>query len=129
MGSGVGAAVTRKVAPLPGGATPCPCPAGDGFASAMTLKNTHLSYSRLSRFEQCPLSFKFQYIEKRRAEPGMPLRFGKVVHAALERLVREVIDGERTGPLDEDPTVTLFTQAWAAERLTGLHEFGEGVAM
>ena len=30
--------------------------------------NEHLSYSRLSRFEQCPLSFKLHYIDKRQAE-------------------------------------------------------------
>lgn len=94
-----------------------------------TFTNTHLSYSRLSRFEQCPLSFKLQYIDKRASEPGMPLRFGKVVHAALERLVREVIEQERTAPLDEERAVALFADAWAADGLTGLHEFGEGVAM
>lgn len=95
----------------------------------MTFTNTHLSYSRLSRFEQCPLSFKLQYIDRRQSDPGMPLRFGKVVHGALERLLREVIDQERTGPLDEERALALFTEAWGAERLTGLHEFGEGVAM
>lgn len=94
-----------------------------------TFANTHLSYSRLSRFEQCPLSFKFHYVERREAEPGMPLRFGKVVHAALERLLREVIDQEKTGPLDDERAVTLFSEAWAAEQLTGVHEFGEGVAI
>ena len=55
--------------------------------------NTHLSYSRLARFEQCPLSFKLHYVDGLRAEPGVPLRFGKAVHAVLEDLVREhVID-------------------------------------
>ena len=43
--------------------------------------NAPLSYSRLSRFEQCPLSFKLHYIEKRQSEPGLPLRFGKAIHA------------------------------------------------
>lgn len=95
----------------------------------MAFSNQHLSYSRLSRFEQCPLSFKFHYVERREAEPGMPLRFGKVVHAALERLLREVIDQEKIGPLDDERAVTLFSEAWAAEQLTGVHEFGEGVAI
>ena len=27
--------------------------------------NTHLSYSRLARFEQCPLSFKLHYVDGR----------------------------------------------------------------
>jgi putative RecB family exonuclease len=91
--------------------------------------NTHLSYSRLSRFEQCPLSFKLQYIDKRAAEPGMPLRFGKVVHATLERLLAEAVDQEQTGPLDEDHALDLFARAWADDRITGSQEFGEGVAM
>lgn len=94
-----------------------------------TFANTHLSYSRLSRFEQCPLSFKFHYVDRLPAEPGMPLRFGKVVHAALERLLREVIEQEKTGPVDDERAVTLFSEAWAAEQLAGVHEFGEGIAM
>jgi putative RecB family exonuclease len=93
----------------------------------MTFANTHLSYSRLSRFEQCPRSFQFQYVDKLPSEPGMPLRFGKVAHAALERLLREVIEQETTGPLDEERAVALFCDAWAAEQLTGVAEFGEGV--
>jgi CRISPR/Cas system-associated exonuclease Cas4 (RecB family) len=40
-----------------------------------------------------------------------------------------VVEHERTGPLDEDRALALFADAWAAERLTGLHEFGEGIAM
>src|SRR5690606_14213597 len=56
------------------------------------FKNQHLSYSRLSRFETCPASYKFHYIEKQKSEPGLPLRFGKAVHAALEGLLKEVVD-------------------------------------
>ena len=37
----------------------------------MAFKNKHLSYSRLSRFEQCPLRFKLHYIEKK--EAGCPI--------------------------------------------------------
>jgi putative RecB family exonuclease len=94
-----------------------------------TFTNTHLSYSRLSRFESCPLSFKFQYIDRLPSEPGMPLRFGKVVHAALESLYREIIEQERIGSIDEERAVSLFADAWGADKLTGLQEFGEGVAM
>jgi len=42
------------------------------------FRNQWLSFSRLNRFEQCPRSFKFQYIDKLASDPGMPLRFGKV---------------------------------------------------
>ena len=30
----------------------------------MAFRNEHLSFSRLQRFEQCPLSFKLHYIDK-----------------------------------------------------------------
>jgi RecB family exonuclease len=93
----------------------------------MTFKNDHLSYSRLARFEQCPLSFKLHYIEKREAEPGTPLRFGKLMHAVLERLLREVVEDERSGPLPESRALDLLREAWAAEGLTGIDVFQEGI--
>jgi RecB family exonuclease len=95
----------------------------------MAFANTHLSFSRLSRFEQCPLSFRLHYVDRKRSEPGMPLRFGKVVHAALERLLFEVVDEEHVGTLDPDRAVELFRGEWIADGLTGAEEFAEGVAM
>jgi RecB family exonuclease len=93
------------------------------------FKNQHLSYSRLSRFETCPLSYRLHYIEKKQAEPGLPLRFGKTIHAVLERLIREVVDDERTGPLSEERAIELYREAWGAERLTGMGVFAEGLAI
>jgi RecB family exonuclease len=89
--------------------------------------NPHLSYSRLSRFEQCPLSFKIHYVDQQQAEPGPPLRFGKAIHAVLDSLVREHVEAESVGPLSEDRALELLRQAWAAEGLTGLELFQEGV--
>ena len=93
------------------------------------FKNQHLSYSRLSRFETCPLSYRLHYIEKKQAEPGLPLRFGKTIHAVLERLIKEVVDDERTGPLSEERDIELYREAWGAERLTGMDVFAEGLAI
>ena len=93
------------------------------------FKNQHLSYSRLSRFETCPLSYRLHYIEKKQAEPGLPLRFGKTIHAVLERLIREVVDDERTGPLSEERAIELYREAWGAEQLTGMDVFAEGLAI
>ena len=93
------------------------------------FKNQHLSYSRLSRFETCPLSYRLHYIEKKQAEPGLPLRFGKTIHAVLERLIKEVVDDERTGPLSEERAVELYREAWGTERLTGMDVFAEGLAI
>jgi RecB family exonuclease len=93
------------------------------------FKNQHLSYSRLSRFETCPLSYRLHYIEKKQAEPGLPLRFGKTIHAVLERLIKEVVDDERTGPLSEERAIELYREAWGAEQLTGIDVFAEGLAI
>ena len=93
------------------------------------FKNQHLSYSRLSRFETCPLSYRLHYIEKQEAEPGLPLRFGKTIHAVLERLIKEVVDDERTGPLSEERAIELYREAWGAEQLTGMDVFAEGLAI
>lgn len=93
------------------------------------FKNQHLSYSRLSRFETCPLSYRLHYIEKKQAEPGLPLRFGKTIHAVLERLIKEVVDDERTGPLSEERAIELYREAWGVERLTGMDVFAEGLAI
>ena len=93
------------------------------------FKNQHLSYSRLSRFETCPLSYRLHYIEKKQAEPGLPLRFGKTIHAVLERLIKEVVDDERTGPLSEERVIELYREAWGAEQLTGMDVFAEGLAI
>ena len=85
----------------------------------MAFKNEHLSYSRLTRFEQCPLSFKLHYVEKHQAEPGISLRFGKLVHAVLERLLREVVDDERSGPLSPDLMNQRFRCSYHALRALG----------
>lgn len=94
--------------------------------TAPQFVNKHLSFSRLSRFEQCRLSFKLHYIDKQVAEPGDPLKFGKAVHAVLEALVREHVNEERIGPLSEDRAVEIFSGAWAAEGLAGMGLFQEG---
>ena len=90
-------------------------------------RNAHLSYSRLSRFESCPLSYRLHYLDKLQAEPGVPLRFGKAVHAVLEVLVREHVDDERPGCLSEERATELWQEAWAAAGLTGLDVFQEGL--
>ena len=90
-------------------------------------RNTHLSFSRLSRFETCPLSYRFHYIDQLPAEPGVPLRLGKLIHAVLENLVREVLEDEITGPLSEERAVELLREAWAADELVGVDVFQEAL--
>lgn len=97
------------------------------IALAQPFRNSSLSYSRLSRYEQCPLSFRLHYIEKRRSAPTDAMRFGKCVHATLERLIQEVTAGEVVGLLSEKRAFELYQQAWAAEGLVGADLFREGM--
>jgi len=95
--------------------------------TAKKFVNKHLSYSRLSRYEQCPLSYRLHYIDKRKAEPGVPLKFGALVHAVLETLVREHVQDERTEPLSEERALELYRKGWADEGLSGIAIFEEGL--
>ncbi len=45
-----------------------------------------LSYSEISTYQNCPLSYRLRYVEGRPAEPGPALSFGKSIHSALEWL-------------------------------------------
>ena len=95
----------------------------------MAFKNKHLSYSRLSRFEQCPLSFKLHYIEKKEADPNDSLKFGKGIHSVLEVLVREHMEMERIGTLSGARAAELWKQAFTAAGLSGIELFQEGLTI
>lgn len=95
----------------------------------MAFTNTHLSFSRLQRFEQCPLSFKLHYIDQRKSEPGVPLRFGKAIHAVLETLLGEAVATRTTGQLSSARAIELFGPEWAKANLVGLEFFAQGVAI
>lgn len=45
-----------------------------------------LSYSAVSTYEKCPLSYRFQYIDKLEIEPSPYLSFGRSLHSALQWL-------------------------------------------
>ena len=88
---------------------------------------TRLSFSKLSRFETCPLSYKLHYLDRLTSEPGVPLLFGSAVHAALEHLVREHMHEERAGALPEDRAAELWQEAWAKSGMSGIDVFREGL--
>ena len=49
-------------------------------------KQFWISYSKLSTFSQCPLKYRFQYIDKLPTKPAPALFFGSTIHACLEWL-------------------------------------------
>ena len=70
-----------------------------------------LSYSALSSYENCPLSYRFQYVDGLEVEPTPFLSFGKSIHAALEWMYG------RSTP--EPPTLegllSYLDECWLAE--------------
>jgi RecB family exonuclease len=44
-----------------------------------------LSFSRVDTYEQCPLRYRFSYVDELPAPPGPHLSWGSSIHAALER--------------------------------------------
>ncbi len=95
----------------------------------MTFKNSHLSYSRIAKFEQCPLAFKFRYVDGRASGSNAAAVLGKTVHGTLEALLNEVIEQEHNGPLSEERALTLFKEQWAGGGISGMDAYQDGVEM
>jgi putative RecB family exonuclease len=96
----------------------------------MAFTNDHLSFSRLSRYEQCPAAFRLHYVDRLEATPGLPLLFGKAIHATLEDLLLNVVALKLDGPLDETRALDLWSKQWLREGgLHGIDAFQEGVAI
>ena len=55
---------------------------------------TYLSYSQLALYLECPLKYRFRYVDEIKAEGvSAALVFGKAVHAALAKFYTDVQDG------------------------------------
>ncbi|MCP4677623.1 MAG: PD-(D/E)XK nuclease family protein, partial [Deltaproteobacteria bacterium] len=93
------------------------------------FKNTYVSYSRLSRFEQCPLAFKLHYIDKLKSEPGPPLVFGSAIHLILERLIDEHVKAGKPGPLSKNRAFELLKDVFVEMKITGAELFDDGMSI
>lgn len=94
-----------------------------------TTPGNKLSYTKVSRYEQCPMSYKLHYIDRATPSPADNLTFGSVIHAVLEELVREHVAAGLPKRLSQRRALALYRQVWAAEHLTGAALFREGVDM
>ena len=100
------------------------------FTKPSAWKNEHLSVSRLRRYEECPLAFYYQYVDKPEpaldAARGEPAEFGTVLHDALERTYRWILDEELEGPFPEAEALEFFRLAWIDSGLVGVGLYQEG---
>lgn len=69
------------------------------------------SHSQLSTFEQCPLKFKFRYIDKvsKPTEKGVEAFTGSLVHATLQKLYDE-LKYQKLNPLED--LLAFYDQQW-----------------
>lgn len=86
-----------------------------------------LSFSKLSRFESCPLAYKFHYVDKLPSEPSVPLLFGSAIHEVLEKLIQEHVEEELVGPLSKARAEALWQTVWSDTELSGVEVFQEGL--
>jgi putative RecB family exonuclease len=91
------------------------------------FKNSYLSVSRLRRFESCPLAFKLHYVDKRDSAPSLPLQFGTMLHAVLERLYQWALAEKHTGRIDHDLALELYCEEFIRSGLSGFAIFDEGL--
>jgi DNA helicase-2/ATP-dependent DNA helicase PcrA len=54
-----------------------------------------LSYSAVRAYEKCPRCFYARYIEGLRSPPDRSMNVGRIVHAAIERYLKECIEAEK----------------------------------
>ena len=77
------------------------------------------SHSKISTFEQCPLKFKFRYIEKIKPdiEKSIEMHLGNMVHRALEWLYVQVMNKKL--PSIED-VIAYYADQWEEDYLPGI---------
>lgn len=82
-------------------------------APAPAKKNGLLafSYSKMSLYEECPLKYKFKYIDKIKEEPKFYFAFGNSIHNALEFLYS--VKAPPFPSLEE--TLEAFRKDWNAK--------------
>jgi putative RecB family exonuclease len=72
-----------------------------------------LSYSSVSTYWECPLRWKFLYVDRLPETPRGYFSFGRTIHSVLEELVRPLVIAPATGPRIGTPQTTL--EGWALE--------------
>lgn len=72
-----------------------------------------LSYSKISLYDQCPLKYKFQYIDGRPTPPHYTLDFGSIMHNVLHDLHQKYPDLKTITPAELDGLYErLYIQFW-----------------
>jgi len=90
---------------------------------------TYSCTSRIKRFAAWKKAFAFQDLLNEPATPTQALAFGSLLHAALERVYRDIAAEKITGRFPLDRLVAAFTDARPSSGLSGEVVFQEGVSL
>ena len=75
------------------------------------MEQVKLSYTALSTYEQCPLQYRFRYIDRLDWKPRPALSFGQSLHAALESLY-----SQQTPHFPDLPTLlAMLDEVWVSD--------------
>jgi putative RecB family exonuclease len=70
----------------------------------------HVSYSQLSTYLQCPLKYRFHYIDGLEPEfTSASLAFGQCVHEAVAGFFQSALEGEH---LSADNMIDIYRESW-----------------
>jgi hypothetical protein len=71
----------------------------------------YISYSAISTYQQCPLKFKFRYLDQLPEDAvSAALVFGGAIHSAVEFHFNELMAGNE--PPDLDTMLYAYQEAW-----------------
>ncbi|NLH50279.1 MAG: PD-(D/E)XK nuclease family protein [Myxococcales bacterium] len=93
------------------------------------FKNEYLSYSRLSRYVECPMSFYRQYVLGEKTTPNDSLRFGSLMHETLEAFYKALAAEKYVGVMSKERALAVFEEKWASSGLTDPKLFEDGRAI
>ncbi|MEF3280017.1 MAG: PD-(D/E)XK nuclease family protein [Elusimicrobiota bacterium] len=66
----------------------------------------HFSYSKMSLYLECPLKYKFKYVDKLKEKPKPFFVFGRIIHSVLEFFY------SRVPPPSVEELITFFKKKW-----------------
>ncbi len=88
-----------------------------------------LSYTRISRWETCPRSYRLRYMDGREAPGGEAAQLGKAVHRAIELLELQHVRAGRRATIGREAAVTAWREASSEHDLVGAAAFAEGLEL
>jgi len=73
---------------------------------------TYLSYSQIETFNNCPLQYRYRYIQRIPVPPSAAQSFGDSIHKTLRDFYKLVKEGRK---LKEEDLIEIFSKNWIKE--------------